>query len=531
MSTPASNITVCTGTGLNNRYQHTVYHTTELGQQFWFAQRAEHTFQGYTYLRKNWDIQVPATMDAAIRWDYLYFKNNTKTYYYFITNVEYVNDANVRLSLELDVMQTYFFDYVLLPCHIDRQHTTTDNFGEHIADEGLELGEMVFNTNEVDNSLTEMCILVLSSKSITDPDKIPDSFIPENAMSAMYGKTFSGLWIYAVSLTDVGKWGRYLDKMSADGYIDCIVNMWMYPKSLVTLGGEHTWTDDYCCKLVKDVAEHNISVQNKRYNIDGYQIRNNKLLCYPYQMLYASNNTGGQAIYHYERFKNAPRFRVTGSLTPDGGARIIPLEYNGVDANNEEGLNLTGYPTCAWDSDTYKVWLAQNQNQHAFTEGVGKVKAAGGAVSAVASALTGNAAGVAGGIAMAASGLMDIQAQKAAKADMSVVPPQARGSLSSSITMSAGFQNFSFYNRSVDAQHAKQIDDFFTMYGYKINKIGVPNIHAREGYTFIKTNGCNIRSNLNATDAAKIMSVYDAGITFWVTNIGNYDHANSPITE
>lgn len=521
---------ICSGTGLNNRYQHTTHYTSKTAQRDDFRRYVVKTYTGMSYLRKTWDIKLEATMLEALTWDYLFFTNDVvgvRYYYYFITGVEYVSDTTVRLSLEMDVLQTYMFDYDLLPCHIDRQHTETDTAGDNLVDEGLELGDIQYYNGRMVDELTDRCILVLSTIALVNPG-VSGSFSP--ALSAVYGNTFSGLWIYAINLSDYPKWGNYLEELSTAGQIDAIVSMWMYPKNLVMLGGEHTWDDGICCKIVKDVVpiEYTLTASNIGGTVGGYMPRCEKMYTYPYSFLYVSNNSGASATYRYERFGNeddrTPTFYIGGSITPDGGVRLVPLNYNGAQYNGEEALNLTGFPTCAWDSDTYKVWLAQNQNTHQLAADTAKVKMVGGALAAIGGAATGNVAGMAGGAGAIVNGYHDVLAQKAAVADMSVVPPQARGNLSSSLVAATGEQNFTFYHATVDYTHARQIDDFFWMYGYKINAIATPNRKARPYWTYVRTIGCNIRAELNAADAAKIMSIYDNGITFWTAleNIGKY---------
>ena len=128
MSTPASQINICEGVRLDNTYRNTIYFSGIAAQLSYFLGKVIKTFTGYTYLRKSWSIKVSATMEQANSWTYLFFSNGEgqKTWYYFINNIEYVNDNTVELFLELDVMQTYMFDYTLLPSFVEREHVTLD---------------------------------------------------------------------------------------------------------------------------------------------------------------------------------------------------------------------------------------------------------------------------------------------------------------------------------------------------------------------------------------------------------------------
>ena len=75
------------------------------------------------------------------------------------------------------------------------------------------------------------------------------------------------------------------------------------------------------------------------------------------------------------------------------------------------------------------------------------------------------------------------------------------------------------------------IDDFWTMYGYPMRRVTVPNVRARSEYTYIKTIGCFVKGGAPAADLQEIASYFDNGITFWVnpSNVGNYSVTNTPL--
>lgn len=532
MSIPQSTISVCGGVRLNSRYEHSIYFADRTAQLNYFAGKVVKTFSAYSFIRKSWDLNVAATMEEAASWSYLFFTNtaNAKRYYYFIDNIEYVNDGTVRLKLQIDVLQTYLFDFELLPSFVERQHVTDDTRGAHTIDEGLETGDLIDNAVSDFSGIETLCILVLASinPNYADTDK------PVPALSGMYNSIFSGLKVWAVNSSDWGEWGAQLDALSEAGFLDGIVSMWMYPKNLVELGGENTWSDGVLCKIVESFPSAGIS-SNVGFNVstvDGYTPKNNKLLCYPFNFLYCSNNNGGSAVYKYERFSgSSATFNLYGALSPDAPVLLTPTKYNGVDKNFEHALTLGNFPACAWDADVYKMWLAQNQNQHNNAAGQAAIKVGAGAVAGIASLATGNIAGAVGGVGMMYSGVTQISGLLAQKRDMEIQPPQARGQFSTNINIAASKQTFTFYKKSVNAEHAKMIDDFFTMYGYKINRVQKPNIHARKSHTYIKTVGCHIDADLCNEDTIKIEAIFDHGVTFWTNGdrIGQYDDDNSTL--
>ena len=89
---------------------------------------------------------------------------------------------------------------------------------------------------------------------------------------------------------------------------------------------------------------------------------------------------------------------------------------------------------------------------------------------------------------------------------------------------------FVFYRMALRANDARIIDDYFSMFGYAINKIQVPNITARPEWTYIKTRDCCIACNAPADDVNKICNIFNSGITWWkkAEHVGDYSQDNSP---
>lgn len=537
MSTPQSVIKVCSGVRLNNNYEHTIYFSNLTNQTNYFTSKVVKTFTAYTYLRKSWDINVEATMVQARQWSYLFFTNpDGKTYYYFINNIEYVNDNTVKLFIELDVMQTYLFDFSLLDSFVEREHTNDDSIGNNTIDEGLETGEFIVNfTNNVD--LKDLCVLVMMTFD-------PELTTAENTVNYQpnpYNDVFSGLAVYCCEeFTNTGDditdsipynfLSQALSKFDAWGKSDGVVAMWMYPRSLVQLTEGQAGSDRYF-KRVSGIGNFNVS-KSRRTDINGYKPKNNKLFTYPFNFLYVSNNSGGAGCYRFERFDNPSNaeFKVSGAITPEGATVLYPLNYNGAVLNYEEGLTLTGFPSCAWNQDIYKLWLAQNQNQHQLSAITAGVKVAAGAVGLATSYMTGGLTALAGGSGII-SGVADIANLLTQKADKEIQPPQAKGAFSSSVNVANGFQTFTIQHKSVSAYYARIIDDFFSMYGYKTHRVKKPNTHVRENWTYTKTVGCHIRGNLCTDDLRKIESVFNNGVTFWANgdSIGDYSLSNNII--
>ena len=80
----------------------------------------------------------------------------------------------------------------------------------------------------------------------------------------------------------------------------------------------------------------------------------------------------------------------------------------------------------------------------------------------------------------------------------------------------------------IPEQQARMIDDYFEKYGYNVGRIGTINRNVRPQWTYIKTQGCNIKGNCPASSVAFVKKLYDRGITWWRygDNVGNYSLNN-----
>lgn len=554
MSTPATQICICSGVRLDNRYQHTICFSSREDQEAYFAGKVVRTFPAYSYHRRNWELKVEATEAVAQAWNYLYVINpGQRTQYYFINRVEYVSDTTVKLFLELDVIQTNLFNMELLPCFVERQHTTSDQIGEHTVPESLELGQY-YNYHMWDQeALQDMGVLVMSTLElryiIQNAESIPTSYARK-----MDG-VFSGLGVYAFD--DLAKLEEQLTKLDKYGKAEAIVAIWMYPKKLVKLsdgtdgsGTEYTWStypwaDRYCGNVKGIVSQATTLATFDNYEpFEGYTPKNKKLYTYPYNLLYVANNQGGTAEYRFEHFTvpgSNYNFQLYGAIAPDASVKLVPGYYNvpGAQNNYDEGLCMGAYPTCAWDSDVYKVWLAQNKHQLDNTVDTAIRSAQMGVAMAVAGlAMTAGTGGVGAGAGLAAVGAgagalfnayNQISAVMAQKEDAKAQPPQARGVHSVNLNVACNRQTFSFYYKSVRGEYARQIDDYFTMFGYRINRIQAPVINARPAFTYVKTLGCNVAGQMCAEDICAIERIFDNGVTFWRDGdqIGDYTQDNA----
>jgi len=534
---------------LDNGYSHTLYFDTLNHQKTYFDGIPHKVLTEFSYQRKDSIMRIPLKYDECINYNYVAYQNqdnSDKWFYAFITNYEYKGDDQTNITIETDVIQTWMFDYIVKPSFIEREHVDDDTIGLHTVPENVEIGEYYCHSKVQDINMNDLSIVIGVTQELNGKTKIQQ-----------YNGIPSGIIYYAFSTrssdleTNIEE---FIKKYSDAGKLDAITCMFVYPSQLIATidydvkDGETNEIKRYknSVNVTNVPAIYQISIRNlnddfQYLNLGGTvgglldkenlnyittKPKNNKLLTYPYTYLLVSNNNGGSAIYQWEHFNNGEDiyFTVKGCLTPGGSIRLIPEKYKGVYENDEEGLNLGKFAICNWTGDAFTNWMTQNS----VNVGVSTVMGLFQVVAGVGTIATGGGAGVGGTLLM--SGVSSIASSVGEIRKASLTPPQAQGNINSGDVITGDRKNkFIFYNMRIKPEYMTIIDEYFSMFGYKVNRVKIPNKNHRENWWFTKTIDVNIDGAIPIKDKAKIKQCYDNGITFWKNpnNFRNYGVSNN----
>lgn len=173
------------------------------------------------------------------------------------------------------------------------------------------------------------------------------------------------------------------------------------------------------------------------------------------------------------------------------------------------------FPSASWVTDSYKSWLAQNSiNLN------GQV-----ATGVLATAYSFSSGDVLSGV----SGILQITDVMKQVYQHSMSPNSAHGNVNGGeLTFAQDKLTFFFYKKSIKYEVAKVIDDYFSMFGYKVNSLKVPNITGRTNWNFVKTIGANVDSDVVPE---KYLNEYkemlNKGITFWHNPLHFMDYSQN----
>ena len=254
-----------------------------------------------------------------------------------------------------------------------------------------------------------------------------------------------------------------------------------------------------------------------------------------------------------------PQPGATLFLTRTGGTDVnsrtvyYPRDYNGAEWFYEGVVTLPPYPTCNW---VYQSW-ANIEGSHRMTGTASLPVYESGGGSYAPSPLTSQGMGftdvpydfntltqgkpveslvqsigqifsadIGTGIVNTAMSQYKVQAELS---KLQRTPNTQRGGTNSSaVLVNTGTYGLVARKYTCRAEIAKQIDDFFSTYGYLVSETKKPNLTGRRSWNYVKTNACNVRGKVPPNVLSAFNSMFDGGITFWHTpDVGNYALDNS----
>lgn len=482
------------------------------------------SFDNCTYSREQRGfVRIGTQIGSVYNATYMRFKNTSfenKWFYAFVTSVEYISNKTVQINYTLDHMLTYMGDFSLKDCFIERETVANDKVGKNILDEGLEIGsyinEDVFFFNSTNTAKIVVCV--------ADPSDMGSG-------DGLAGNIYNPAILKSFDTAAAAN--TYITQLVNANLGDNILGVFMIPT---------VYNDAVTSTSHAGVS--NYAITKPRTNVDGFVPQNNKLFVYPYKRLLVDNNEGAQQEYRYEYFGTdggtaddviTCSFQEQYSICGTCESYLVPMHYM---TGFTQRLNFTArigkshFPECAWSIDSYKAYRAQINANLPVDLTTGIIKGAangalsgatnGGDVPVIGNLFSATMGGVMGAASGAIGPIVDALAVNSFEVERG---SQVKGSMSANTMFTlSGCKTYTGYKQCIDGAHAKAIDDFFTMYGYKVSKVGTPNMNIRPYFTYIKTIGCIATGEIPADYLRLIEARFNAGVRFWnnMTYFGNY---------
>lgn len=536
----ASSLTLYTGVPLDNTYENT-YTTTSLLSGF------THDTIGVDYYRirpdkntvkvkHNGNMNVTGIGGVTLNLyncNYMSFINSQhegKRFYCFITDIRYISDVAAEIDFEVDVMMTWLkhgtgttgaeFD----TCFIEREHTDSDEVGEHILPEPIEIQEYYYQeVDTVIQNIKDKCIIVcaVAGEYVNNEWKSLYTFNLETINGFMVN---NGLIYYlfdrngnGISNNPFQTFGKFMFSLYDESKQSWLKQI--YYAVRLRSGDSETPVDFTSVPTPQKFEEMWGGLQQ------NFTPKNNKLRTYPFVSCIINNMTGNEVEYIIELGEpNSSmfgdgfelNFKATSEIyTPSFS--IYPHKYGKGKHNNI--VIKTKFPVMSSAEDqfqTYKARLLTETATNIFSNTI---------TSGAQTALIGN--GFEYAAVGAGTSLINTFIQSQSKYNLGKLLGSApNGNNSSYSQLATNTLIPKAYLKTVRIQQAKSIDDFFTKFGYTVNRLGKPSFdvaNMRLDWKYIKTIGCALNGECPSSAQSKICQIMDNGITFWKkAQIGAY---------
>lgn len=462
-----------------------------------------------TFQRKDGVIrfetnEVDFTFDDVIEFNYCMYQNTNygdRWFYAFITKHNYINDGLCDIEIKTDVFQTYYFDTTFRASFVEREHLakSDDIIGANTQPENLETGDYIIDSKYYSNFGGSN--LVMASTIDVGSGNNFTGIIRDGLFSGLNYTLFKTPNDLVQCLHQIDRWGKGESVYSIFYALNSLTDY--HSVSWTTHTGDFTY--DYAglnnnldtAKFIKNITVEGLT------SIGNFTPHNKKLLTFPYCFLQVTNMVGNNAIYHFEDFTNHQQisFDIWGVLCQGNSVIAVPMNYR--NGSWDTSITLGKLPTCSWTTDTYVNWLTQNAVNIPLS-------IAGSILSSISGAKSNNATQITSGLLGVAQTLGNVY-------EHSLIPPQANGNTNSGDVMFAYNNNMEFYfnRKRIKEEYARVIDNFFDMYGYKTNRVKIPNTNNRSNWNYIKTINANIIGDIPQEDMQELKNIFNKGITLW----------------
>ena len=503
--------------------------------------------ENYSFIKERGTIKVQIPYATCLNANYLAFQNpdySNKWFFAFIDKVNRLSDDATEIYYTIDIWSTWWDYWSTKACYIIREHVDNDTVGSNTIPEGLEHGPYIVNSVYYDNifSTTNYYIVVMSNTPGMTPASGP--------YTNLGGAIING-YCYLCTEPDDIKDRIYDATHSADTEILAVYTI---PSVLIDpsyisdpqTGLLNSWSYPYTTK---------INTLSRPTALDGYTPVNKKLLTYPYCYCYFHNAVGNSNILYYEKAgttsdQTVPAgtiaLRIYGVASLGTSVIAIPTAYDGLALSMKDAIPLGKLPVLGWSEDAYTNWLTQNAVNIKGDRATQAIQMAGGlALAGLGAGLSATGVGATIGVGMISSGLgMTVSGGIGAlnsnmeQYQHEIEPDSFKGNINSGDVIEAIQGNY-FYleGMTIRQEYARILDQYFTRYGYKVNKIARPLMVHRQNYNYVQIDKdstavySNNNNNINvpASELELINNIFRSGVTIWNNhnNFGDYSVSNN----
>lgn len=362
----------------------------------WFAAQSGSWYAtNFQNLRPGEPVSVPVPYSSVYKYNYMTVTNPQqpvtdegpeRTYFYFITGVEYLSPQATRLTVQLDVMTTYAGSIEFGRAYVESGHVAMANTNLDVTNgrpnngqtlnkymdlpEGIDCGNTLVPVhrdmmNLLPNDDDNMVVIIVSTADLeNDPGSVTNPSL-KTATGQIADGLYSGCNVYAVPRGNISS---ILSNMSSYPWVaQCIICMYAYPTALIKKGAAFNESNKVTIfqfdayKMDENFAR-NSSVTGVLWDNPGIfdtlaqglggDADLTKLYTYPYSVIELSCFNGNPIFLKPQLLRdNHIAFKaIANALMPFAKAAIFPENYGGPDKTSGQTYQWSGI---GYAGDTY----------------------------------------------------------------------------------------------------------------------------------------------------------------------------------
>ena len=521
-------------------YEHTLDFNSKAEQESYFLTLPCLIETNYSYIRQDKTLKVGMCYEQLRGYNYVMYRNSEdKWIYCFILKKNYINDNNTELVLQVDVMQTYQFDYEIMSSFVHREHQDRELFA-NLKDETIAYGneyliEDQTTLYESDTtyivSATELCDENGKRENTNPPtlQSVPTTYYYGSINSERledfmqwYGISPNIVSIVKLPINFIN--AREMKKIKAmrqdkeDEMTEYVV-----PFNMVTSVDKN--------RVIANYQAYQPFVANKSKTTFSY-LNEPKLRTFPYSYNLLSDCQGNTMVIKNE-YLNNPNVEIKASCYLSHQPKVkywVSSGYKGDYDGKTECLINENYSQLALSSNAYQEYIMNNANSinqaKMFNLGdtlKGTISGAIGGYAAglaipipVVDSLVGAIGGaIIGGASSLWNGYKSYASEVAKQKDLDVIPNSIRSmGGNSGFDVVDGNHKLIWFKMSITEEEKQKVAMWFHIYGYNCQEMKVPNLKSRYYFNFIQMSA-NLRGRVDYEDLELIKKIYENGITIW----------------
>lgn len=333
-----------------------------------FLQNKEHiVFAAQKYWRPGASIKIPVSYEDSFKYDYAVITNKTNstpfTWYAFITSRAYISNNVTELSIDTDIVQTYYFSYQVdgVAPFWNTSGFITRRTGKTIPQRGTasDFVPIARNIQKIWYQPNVFYPVIFSSVDLTKDELSYSSWSVDGIIMSSCPYVVIG----SDNADTLRRFAALMEKVNTNGWTGSISNVCVIPFDMVveTTEGVHP--------LAEKGTKERFDSMPKPTDCGGYVPKNKVLLEQDYSYVVINNNLGEEIKYRFDEVTGDAVNIVTGVSYNSGSVELYSYVSNFKDtdagAYRMHAQKMTSVPLCTYDNDTYKIWLAQTQNTRA----------------------------------------------------------------------------------------------------------------------------------------------------------------------